>query len=54
MADAFVRSESDQRTVDDKIARLRARLKNAKWYEGEPARLANVVLGILDLLGDEL
>lgn len=55
MADTFfVRPEDAQRTIDAKIERLRQRIKNAKWYEGEAARLANILLGVLDLLGDEL
>jgi hypothetical protein len=39
-----------QRTVEDKIARLRIRLKDTTQQEGVRA----VVFGILDLLGDEL
>ena len=50
----MVEATEMQRSIDAKIERLRQRLKNAKWYEGESARLACILLGILDLLGDEL
>lgn len=44
----------EQRTINDKIARLRERVKR---HENEPGRdkfIVGVLLGILDLLGDEL
>lgn len=43
-------ADNEQRTVDDKIARLRARLKNANI---DPTVKA-ILLGFLDLLDDEL
>lgn len=47
----FERSAEDQRTVDDKIARLRNRVKQAAQLNPE---LRGLLLGILDLLDDEL
>lgn len=41
---------TEQRTVDDKIARLRARLKQMPM----DANVRAILLGMLDLLGDEL
>ena len=42
--------EEQQRTIDAKIARLRERLKTAPI----DANVRAILLGILDLLGDEL
>ena len=41
-----------QRTADAKIARLRARIKDAGWKMEASVRV--ILLGILDLLDDEL
>ena len=38
------------RTIQERIARLRQRLKEARNVD----ELRNIVLGLLDLLGDEL
>ena len=38
------------RTIQERIARLRQRLKEARSVD----ELRNIVLGLLDLLGDEL
>lgn len=43
------RQERD-RTIEAKIARLRARLKHLPMDDG----LRSILLGMLDLLGDEL
>jgi hypothetical protein len=48
--DAAARSE-EQRTIDAKIARLRQRLKDAQGIDNS---VRAILLGILDLLGDEL
>jgi len=53
MVETFTRSEDDQRTVRDRIARLRARAKRIK-EDGGVGDVTGVLLGILDLLGDEL
>lgn len=42
--------EQQARTIQERIARLRQRLKEARSVD----ELRNVVLGLLDLLGDEL
>lgn len=47
----FERPAEEQRTVDDKINRLRARIKQAVFVD---ANVRALLLGILDLLGDEL
>ena len=46
----MARSEYDERTTQDRIARLRQRLKDAPV----DANVRAILLGILDLLGDEL
>ena len=47
---AEARSE-EQRTIDAKIDRLRQRVKQAPHIDGSTR---GILLGILDLLGDEL
>ena len=42
--------EQQARTIRERIARLRQRLKEARSVD----ELRNIVLGLLDLLGDEL
>lgn len=42
--------EQQARTIQERIARLRQRLKEARSVD----ELRNIVLGLLDLLGDEL
>ena len=42
--------EQQPRTIQERIARLRQRLKEARSVD----ELRNIVLGLLDLLGDEL
>ena len=42
--------EQQPRTIQGRIARLRQRLKEARSVD----ELRNIVLGLLDLLGDEL
>ena len=42
--------EQQPRTIPERIARLRQRLKEARSVD----ELRNIVLGLLDLLGDEL
>ena len=42
--------EQQARTIQERIARLRQRLKEARNVD----ELRNIVLGLLDLLGDEL
>ena len=42
--------EQQSRTIQERIARLRQRLKEARSVD----ELRNIVLGLLDLLGDEL
>lgn len=46
--DKFFRRVEDQRSIEAKIERLRQRAKNL------PADVRAVILGVLDLLGDEL
>ena len=43
-----------KRTIDDKIARLRQRLKDVPVASRDVRELRAIMLGILDLLGDEL
>lgn len=50
----FERPAEEQRTVDGKIARLRERVKRLAQDDPHAIVVAGVVLGILDLLGDEL
>ena len=45
--------DAQQRTIDAKIERLRARVKRIK-EDGGVGDYVGVLLGILDLLGDEL
>ena len=42
--------EQQARTIQERIARLRQRLKEARSVD----ELRNIVRGLLDLLGDEL
>ena len=42
--------EQQARTIQERIARLRQRLKEARSVD----ELRSIVLGLLDLLGDEL
>jgi hypothetical protein len=51
----FERSPEQQRTVDAKIARLRERIKTLPMARDPNAlALSAILLGMLDLLGDEL
>lgn len=44
----------EQRTADDKIARLRKRARRLADSDSKMIDVANLLLGILDLLDDEL
>ena len=46
--------ETAQRSMNDKIARLRARTKQMAQDDVTKIVVAGILLGILDLLGDEL
>lgn len=46
--------EVQQRSINDKIARLRTRLKDPSKQATPVTNMRAVLLGILDLLGDEL
>jgi hypothetical protein len=47
-------SERDDRTVEDKIERLRRRAKRLAQDDTSSIVTVGILLGILDLLGDEL
>lgn len=50
----FERSAEDQRTVNDKIARLRTRAKRLAQDDVAKIVVVGILLGMLDLLDDEL
>ena len=50
----LVRAGGEQRSIDAKIARLRLRIKSLGQMNVGDQATRNVLLGILDLLADEL
>jgi hypothetical protein len=50
----LVRAGGEQRTIDDKIARMRTRIKRLAQDDTRAIVIAGILLGILDLLADEL